>query len=71
MATRQDATFSANDKRMNRNSSRMAADTAFNKGKSDTQARFTRLETLKKIPRGKAAQETWRPPAKKARSSGR
>lgn len=56
--TREQATMSANGRRMNRNETRMAS------GKGD-------LEFLKKIPRGKAANETWRPAKKKGRSSGR
>ncbi len=62
MATREAATLSANSKRMGRNSAEMA--------KPLSQQRPEKMEMLKKIPRGKAAQETWRP-AKKARSSGR
>ena len=65
MATREQATLSANEKRMNRNSAEMA--------KPLEKQRPEKFEMLKRIPRGKAAQETWRPPArsKKARSSGR
>jgi hypothetical protein len=70
MATRLDATFEANSKRMNRNSTRMSSDTAYNKGKPATEARFTRLEQLKRLPRGKAASETWRP-SKRSKDSGR
>ena len=69
MATREMATLDANEKRMKRNSSRMKSDDAYNKGKTATQSRFSKLELLKPLPRGKAAQETWRPSKRKA--SGR
>lgn len=69
MATREEATLSANSNRMKRNHDRMASDDAYNKGKKIPQIRFSRLEQIKELPRGKAAQETWRPSKRKA--SGR
>jgi hypothetical protein len=65
MATRLEATLSADEKRMRRNSEKIASDDAFNKGKAATKARFSRLEELKPLPRGKAANEKWEPPSKK------
>ena len=60
MATRLEATLSANEKRMKRNSARIEADEKFNKRKPVSQVHFTKLETLKRLPRGKSAKKTWK-----------
>lgn len=62
MATREQATMSANDKRMKRN------DAAFSDWSPGKPA--PRIEQLKHLPRGKAAQQQWRP-SKRSKSSGR
>ena len=60
MATRIEATIGANEKRMKRNSARIDADEKFNKRKPVSQEHFTKLETLKRLPRGKSANKLWK-----------
>jgi len=62
MATREQATLDANSKRMARNETEM---------RKPISQQTRPLELLKELPRGKAANETWRPSKTRSKASGR
>ena len=68
MTTRAEATIEANDKRMIRNSSKIAADDKFNKGKPVTAAHFSYLEQLKACEPAKTPTSSGRKTQQKSRS---